>query len=321
MLGRALAGEQNMEFEKTLDSNGYIRIEEKCGAAITLSHENDTADILSIYIPEDKRREGIGSSLLSAAKQEAQRHDIRTIGARFSNGISGMKKLFEKAGFDVSEGAPIFTFDTEKLLASKKVINSLKKKSEKADFVSFDHMKMKQWDGFFKLLSEHSIKLTSKDMVRFSKKTSGVVYDTEGEIRAYIFCTEGEGQLHIDYLGTPKTGDSAYVMEALKGMINNLILSGAHDSYPEVTAVCANESATKLMKKVLPEEPEKIGAAMYAKKDISKESEIYMDIGDNADDDLYYEWDHEIEKVPMQANISWKTAHYKEREEGAENGQ
>ena len=310
-----------MEFEKTLDSNGYIRIEEKCGAAITLSHENDTADILSIYIPEDKRREGIGSSLLSAAEQEAQKHDIRTLGASFSNSISGMEKLFEKAGFDVSEGAPIFTFDTDKLLASKKVINALKKKSNKADFVSFNHMKMKQWDGFFKLLSEHSIRLTSKDMVRFSKKTSGVVYDEDGNIRAYIFCTEREGQIHIDYLGTPKIGDSAYVMEALKGMINNLIISGGEERYPEITAVCANHNAKKLMKTVLSEEPEKIGMAMCAKKDISEDSEEYIDIGESTDDDLFYEWDEEIEMVPMQANINWKTIHYREREEGAEHGQ
>ncbi len=302
-----------MELTKTVDNNGYIRIEEECGAAITLSHDKDTADILSIYIPEDKRREGLGYSLLSAAKQEAYKHDVRKIGANFSDRISGMQKLFEKSGFEVYDGAPIFSIDTEKLLGSKKVINSLKKKTDKADFVSLDNLKLSQWDDFFSVLKKSSIKLNPKDVAAFSKKISGVVYDKDGAIRAYVFCSEGEGQVHIDYLGTPKKGDGAYAMEALKGMVNNIILSGGDKTYPELTAVCANDNATKLMEKVLPEDPKRTGMALFAQKELNEESLKEIEIYDQVDKDIYYEWDREIAKVPMQANIGLKTTLYRDK--------
>ncbi len=302
-----------MQLLKTADNSGYIRIEEQCGAAITLSCDNDNADIISLYIPEEKRREGIGSLLISAANQEVYNRGIKTMEANFSNNIKGMKKLFEKAGFEVSDNAPICSVSMEKLLASKKIINTIKKKTDKAKFVSFDMLKMKQWDTFFKLISGQFLMLTSKDITRFSKKISGLVYDEQGEIRAYIFCTEKEDHVNIDYLGTSDSGDSTYIMEALKGMVNNLIVSGKNQTYPELTAVCVNDNATKLMKNVISDDLEVIGMALRAKKKISDEERVNIEIYEDHDDDLYYEWDREIAKVPMQANIGLKTTLYRDK--------
>ena len=101
-----------MQFNKTVDNDGYIRIVEESEAAITLYVKRREARILSILVPKSDRREGIGSALLKAAEYEAWKHGARRFTADFSDEIRGMKEFFEKAGYTLEEQAPVCSIDT-----------------------------------------------------------------------------------------------------------------------------------------------------------------------------------------------------------------
>ncbi|MBR1856887.1 MAG: hypothetical protein IJ803_07415 [Oribacterium sp.] len=57
-----------MHIFKTVDMDGYLRIEEECGAAVTLIVRESLANIIALFVPKSDRREGIGMALLAAAE-------------------------------------------------------------------------------------------------------------------------------------------------------------------------------------------------------------------------------------------------------------
>ena len=309
-----------MQFYKTIDNDGYVRIEEDSGAAITLYLHRDIARILALLVPGTDRRAGIGTALLMAAEKEAYARGIRTVEADFSDGILGMQQLFEGAGYDVNENAPVFAMDTKKLLASEKVIKLLKRKVH-ARFEALEELMMMQWEELSEILKKFSIPLSSRDLGRFSQNMSGIVRGRDGRARAVILCSEMEGRIHIDLLGASKKENHTYAVTALQGMLLEVLSSGGARQYPVLTALCAHDNIRKIMESVLPDRPQQIGMAIYAKKELSAEPVNEMEIDEDLDGDMLDEWRREIAGVPLQSNIGWKAAWYRERrrEKEAEN--
>lgn len=303
-----------MELYRTVDSDGYIRIEENGGAAVTLYIHEGIADILSLFVPKSDRGEGIGSMLLAAAEQVAYTRGAARIEADYAQEIKGMTELFEGAGYVVRESAPICAADTGEVLASDRVKNTLKKKFPNARFASLEELMMMQWDEFLGILSRFSVRLTVSDMSRFSQSMSGIVYDQEDVAQAFILCTEKEHAVHIDFLGAAGKSNSVYVMAALQGMMMEVFSAGGEKKYPVITALCAQDHIFKLMDSVLPGKPEQIGMAMYAAKELDENSGADSELEDDLDEDMIGEWNREIAKVPMQVNIGWKVAWYRERQ-------
>ena len=304
-----------MQFYKTVDGDGYIRIEEDSGAAITLYLQDDVAYIIALFVPKSDRRDGIGSGLLSAAEQEAFLHNARLIEADFLDRIEGMQELFEEAGYELSRSGPIVTMDTGKLLEAKTVKTSLKKTVPDVKFVSFGDFSMDQWDTFLDVLHMRSVKLGTRELSSFSQSLSGVVFDEGGDAKAFILCNEKDGGLHIAFLGTAKEEDKNSIMPAVQGMLMELIVSGGVRSFPVITAFCANESIIKLLDKVLPEKAERTGWGIYVKKELSKEvlDDTDIEIEEDLDEDMFDEWRRELIKVPLQANIEWKASWQRDR--------
>ena len=301
-----------MQFYKTIDNNGYIRIEEDCGAAITLYLHNGIARILALLVPKADRLKGIGASLLMAAEMEANAQGARIMEADFSDEISGMGRLFGKAGYEVNANVPICAIETKKLLSSDKVIKLLKRKIH-ARFEALEELVMMQWDELPAVLERFSIPLSSRDLSRFSRNMSGVVRDGDGTARAVILCSETDRGIHIALLYALKKESNEYVMAALQGMLMAVLSSGGASKYPEITVLCVRENVMKLLKSALPDEPKKIGMAVYAKKEISSGALKEIEIDEALDGDMFDEWRREIAGIPMQANIGWKVAWYRER--------
>ena len=302
-----------MHFYKTVDNDTYIRIVEECEAAVTLCVNGGEAAILSLSVPRSERREGIGSALLKAAEHEAYSRGVRMLEADFSDEIRGMTPFFEKAGYEVKENAPVWSIDTAELLGSEKVRKMLKTEIPGARFASLEELMMKQWDELLEVLSKFHIRLGGGDMNRFSQNMSGVVCDKTGTEQAIILCSEKDGGVHVDFLVSAQNDGRTFVLAALQGMLMEIYSAGGAKRYPVITALCVNESITKLMDSVLPGKPEQIAMAMYAKKELT-EAEAEEEIEDEPDEDQEDEWRREIAKVPMQQNISWKVSWFRERQ-------
>ncbi|MBR3525160.1 MAG: GNAT family N-acetyltransferase [Lachnospiraceae bacterium] len=304
-----------MHFYKIVDNEGYIRIVEECEAAVTFFVNRKEATILSLFVPRSDRREGVGSALLKAAEYEAWNRGVQKIGADYSDEIRGMTEFFEKAGYTLEEKAPVCSIDTAQLLSAEKVKKMLKTEIPGARFASLEELMMKQWDELLAVLSKFHIRLGTGDMSRFSQNMSGVVFDKTGTEQAVILCSEKEGGIHVDFLVSAQNDGRTYVLAALQGMLMEIYSAGGAKRYPLITALCVNESITKLMDSVLPDKPEQIARAMYAAKEMEAEPEA-VEIGEAMDEDEEDEWHREVAKVPMQQNISWKVAWFRERQRG-----
>ena len=304
--------EYKMRLMKTVDHDGFLRIEEESGAAITLLVRGGLAIIMALFVPKSDRREGIGSALLAAAEQEAAVRGVGLLEADYSSVIRGMTELFEKAGFEVKENAPICAIDTGRLLAADKVQATLKKKLQGVSFASMEELTINQLEELCKILSSCSLQFSSAELGRFSRNLSGVVFDNAGEMQAFILSTEREKSVHIDFLYSAKKENTSFVLAALQGMLMEVYTSGGAKRYPEITVLCANDNISKLMNSVLPEKSEQTGMTMYAKKELSGEPGGTAEIEKALDEDMEGEWRREIAKVPMQSNISWKILWYRD---------
>ena len=189
-----------MAYYKTVDSHGYVRIEEDCGAAITLLFHDGVAGIISIFVPEQDRRSGIGQSLLAVAEREAFLRGAYLMEADFSGSIKGMAEFFDASGFNVRENAPTYMINTGKLLSDKKTQKLLKESTKEGTFVSIEEMSMEQLGMLKGLMSNHGLLIGSSEVRLFSRSLSGIVLDDAGSIQAFIFTTEEKRNVHIDFL-------------------------------------------------------------------------------------------------------------------------
>ncbi|MCR5502804.1 MAG: GNAT family N-acetyltransferase [Lachnospiraceae bacterium] len=305
-----------MRFFITADEDGYLRIEEECEAAITLNIADRKARILSIVVPSSKRRQGVGSALLCSAEAELISRGIRSLEADFSSGIQGMPEFFEKEGFEVIESDSVLRIDTKKLLSSGMIKNTLKAEMSGGEFVAFEELGMDRWDELFSSLSALRLHLSQREMNRFSRSMSGVVFDPKNEIRSVILVSESEEGVHIDFLLSFREGNADFERMALQGMLAALVVSGGAKEFPGITYICGGESVTKFLGSALPEKPGKAGAAIFAKKELSEnagtEERLEEDLIGNAE----VFWLKECKKVPFQLNICRKMPRIREIRSG-----
>ena len=302
-----------MHFSKTVDNDGYIRIEEDCGAAVTLFVDDEYAEIISIFVPRAEQLQGLGTEIIKVAEQVAQSREAKVLEVDYAASIRGMTEVLTKSGFSIYESATVWSINTGKLLSQKEVQNSLKKKYADAIFLSLEELAMKQWDAFHAVLSAFSIPLSSADLARYSQSMSGVVFDDAGMVQSFILCSESSEGVHVDFLCSTQKKNDSYMMAVLQGMLMEVYASGGAKRYPNITALCVDESMRKFVESIFSGRPDDSGSAIYAKKDLIKKTKDVIDIDDDPDEDMVGEWRREIGKVPIQQNIGWKVLWYRNR--------
>ena len=303
-----------MRIFKTFDRDGFVRLEEDCGAAVTLQLHGDTAAIRSIIVPKEDRDDGVGSALLLAAESEAYKKGAVRIEADYSEAIEGMSDFLDAMEYQVREGGPVCMIDSKELFASVQVKEFLKKKLTGASFSSLEELTMSQWDELLGTMAKFSLRLGASDMGAFSKSMSGVVHDKNGVSQAIILCSEQDRGVHVDFLVSAQKKSTVYVMAALQGMLMEVYASGGAAAYPGgITAFCTHENVSRLMGKALSKKPVMIGRTMYAVKGLQEDSVPDVEIYPDLDEDIEGEWRREIARVPMQANIEWKAGWYRDR--------
>ena len=303
-----------MWFSKTVDNDGYVRIEEDCGAAVTLFIDDEYAEIISLFVPRAERLQGMGTELVKVAEQMALSRGAEILEADFYAEVPGMSELFMKSGFSMSESATICSVDTGKLLAKKEVQDCLKKKYTDAAYYSLEELTMKQWDGLLAILSAFSIRLSSSDLSRYSQSMSGVVYDDMGMVQSFILCSECDNGVHVDLLCSAQKKNDSYMMAAIQGMLMEIYASGGAKRYSEISVLCVDDGVKNFLKSFLSGNPERKGSVLYSKKDLSSGNGDTIDIDEDLDEDMEGEWRREIGQAPYQQNIGWKVLWHRNRQ-------
>ena len=302
-----------MQFYRTVDNDEYLRIEEDGEASVTVYKNGDLGIILSIVVPEDDRREGVGTALLEVAEAELAKSGIKKIETDFSDRMEGVREFFESNGYRTYPGAPIKSVDMKTLLSSLTIKRALQSEIEGATFIPLSELFVMQWDQLLELLNRFKIRLSNADMARFSQEASGVVYDESETPEAFILCSENKNGIHVELMAAVAKAKPIYIMAAMQGMLKGIISAGGAKSYESLTMLTANRQIDSLLDKVLKKglEPVVIGETRYAVKELVNLSGSTEDIEDSIDEDMEDEWHREVKRVPMQSNIGWKMAWYR----------
>ena len=312
-----------MEFIKTVDSDGILRIEDENEAAITVKHDGVKARVLSIFVPKGDRHEGAGTDLLNVAEQELIGYGVKTLYADFNDSISGLNELFGGAGYRIKKTAPIIAVNMKGLLSSITVQKALNNNLEDVVFKSFSELSVEQFDGILDFLGRCGVHLTNTDMARFSQEMSGVTYNQNEEPQSFVLCTEEDECIVVELLASQAKSDPKFVIGTMQGMLKNIVKNGGTDKYEKLLMVAANPAVTGLMDKVLKKDSENevFAHVMYAEKNLVRDLDIEYDLEEEIDEDMVEEWRRETKKAPMQSNIyfkmSWMRSEIQENEKNS----
>ena len=298
-----------MQLYKTVDSNNLIRIEDEDGSAITVATRYNYAVILSLYVQESQRREGIGTALINAVSQILLSRGIGILEADYPDSLEGFGNFLGENGFFEKSTAPVLSVDLKELLSKASVKRTILSDEEGMDFVSLADLTSGQLEELFDSFAGMDLMIDDRDMTRFFYDASGVVYDDSGRPGAFVLCSldEDESSVHVDYLAGMEKGNPKYIMGAVRGMLTCLLEAGGDRVYKNITMLAANPAVNEMLDRVLEdgEAPETIGKAVYALKRLDAPcggtETVY-----SPDEDMDDEWRREIRSIPLQANIGIK---------------
>lgn len=299
--------ESGLTMKKTVDDDRILRIEEEDGSAITIYKERGYGHILSIFVAQDERGQGIGSELLSAAEQELFDCGIQWMDAEYANSLDTLSAFFEGNDFTVKPGADILSIPISDFLRSSMIKKFMKVPNPGTEFVPLSGLSFSQWDELIERFKKKHLRIENQDIVRLEQDISGVVYDEKEIPQAVVFCSEVGGNLHVDFLMGFEKNPQKYVMASLQGMLSGLIERYKSRNYENLTAISINKNVPILMQRALDGgQPQKTSETLYARKRISGDIEADEILNEELDKDRKELWRREIRKVPLQANISYK---------------
>ena len=312
-----------MQFYITMDEGGFLRITDENDNAVTLYYSEGVASILSIFVAEDERGEGLGRGLIAAAEVLCAHRGVTLIEADYADIMPEVTSFFAKNGYSICEGSPVISVAMSEIIANEAVKKTLQRSFSGLRFVSLEEILLMQWEEVSSVFLKFSMRLSKDELGRFSQKLSGLVYDKASEAQALILCsTKGSG-LHVDFIGTSGGDSQQYAVAALQGVLLEAIAEGGELKYPAITAFCVQDNVEKALANI-GLSTESLLKSVYAKKEISEDDHDMdsFDI-DSEPEDQMNEWIGEINSVSMQSNICWKAAwhrRYEERQNGVFRG-
>ena len=106
-----------MELYKTYDKDGFLRLEEDGGAALSLYFYRKCTYLISIIVPEKDRRKGIGRTLLSAADGILGERGITRIECIFLKSVPNFLDFMKESGFETKDQASFHSMDIGEFLS------------------------------------------------------------------------------------------------------------------------------------------------------------------------------------------------------------
>jgi len=299
-----------MELYKTYDKDGFLRLEEDGGAALTLYLYGKCAYMLSITVPERDRREGIGRALLSAAGDIISEKGSRRIEADFLKSIPGFLEFMKGCGFETEDAAPLYSMDIGELLSSPVVAKAMNRKVKGASFSSLAALSAMGWNTFFSFILRLGAYPTNSDIKAFDMEISGVVFDDEGEIKAAVLCSRVEKGIFIEFLSGNARENPGFILEALKGIKKGLTAAREDKSLKSVFLVAVNEGVKGLLatleKGGLKIEGTDMCVFALRKVEKKKRNSDGLKVSERIDDGLENKWMNELEDMAFQKNVTWK---------------
>ena len=310
--------EMSVHIYDTAENESLFRIEEESGAAITVSVEGRTGRILSLFVPEENRRKGLGRLLISCAEKALAERNGKMIDTFFPDQNEDLTGFFRACGFTQEEEVPILSVSTETISRSPSVKRIIEQEHEGMEFQALSELFMVQWDELLEVLNDWNIKLNPRDINRFDDEISGVVYDSEFQPQTVVLCSCGERTLNVELLLSREGLDPEFMLCALQNMLVNMELKGGSAAFPTLTLIAANKGVNPLIEKLTMGDrvAQKKGSVLRFLKAVEPEAYADLSILEGTEDrDPERLWWEEIKDIPYQLNISYKMKRYRKLKE------
>ncbi|MBE5827391.1 MAG: GNAT family N-acetyltransferase [Butyrivibrio sp.] len=302
----------------TVNSDRILRITDKEGAFLTFEISKDEARILSVLVPESRRRKGIGKTLLAASEKLLLTKGINKIYADFTDHAEGVKELLADVGYTMEMSTDILAVPMGVALYSPKVKKALATGQRAVTCLSLSDLTVTRMRKVFDFLADVGADVTGYDMAHCNNRISTAVFDSEGKPISVVLCTDMERDLNVDFLISRYSKDPSYILFAMLGMIEAAKMEGGEERYNRLTMTAYNSNVIALLKSTLSDESniETISRCMCFSKDISTGDVEMPDIEYKKDEDDYQEsvWEREVFDIPFQKNVLWKSKWQRDRD-------
>ncbi|MBR1861724.1 MAG: GNAT family N-acetyltransferase [Lachnospiraceae bacterium] len=243
-----------MIFRKENGTKNELRVFNDEGASCTLYISEDTARILSIFVPEEDRKTGVGSDLLKACEIEAKALNKSGIVCDYSSELSDFSSFLSSNDYKLSGGELMISFDTGMLLESSAMQKILNSPNNSIETERLSNMMRFQIDEVTGYLNRQHIFVDKGRLEGYDQTLSVAAYDEDFNIRALLLASGEDEGIYIDLLSGYSKTDTRYILAVCREFIEAVAESGGKDKFPNIRTLTINESVVPLLRKICDKE-------------------------------------------------------------------
>ncbi len=293
-----------MDFKIESIKENVIRISDEFGSSATVGLSKNALQILSFYVPEDKRKNGIGKAMLDEIEQVAISQDKKKIECDYRSDLAPFSAMLKNSGYEILDGKTMVSVNTKDLINSTGVKKSLRVKLREIESTCFSEMMPYQIDEVRDFLKRIHIDFNEERLEKFDDQLSCVVYNKDYKIRAVLLTTVLEKEILVDLLVGLSKRNPEHVLAVCQEFVKGILENNMAETHSKIVVLAIREEVTALFKRLLDKEYElyqevKIDHAIK-KIDENAEDELYFAVGE------YVPWQNDLSDIPYQYNISEK---------------
>ncbi len=292
-----------MSFSIEKMNDKEFRIADEEGAACYVRIAEERARILSLFVPEMQRKNGVGNGLLQEAEQLAAAKNVKLIECDFRSDLESVMALLQKRGYEITEGNNLISVNTKELVSSTGVVKSLRVKLPNAEMTRFSDMMLYQIEEVGDFLRKINIDLDKDELSSFNEDLSCVVYDNDYKTRAVLLTTVREEEIFVDLLVGFSKKSPQYVLAVCQEFVRALVENDMVETHPRIVVFAIREEVIALFKRLLDKQYELspvVGTRHAGKAPGQNNDEVSFTEGE------YVPWEEDILDIAYQCSISEK---------------
>ncbi len=250
--------------------------------------------------------------LLKLAENQALALGCRKISCDYFSAFRRFNSFLEGNGYETETGKNIIGVNIRDIFASKAVQKSLVIDFPDTDFIPFGELMLYQLEELKELMDKAGIPLTREGLGELDEGLSGIAYDKNRKIRAFILVSAKAEDILIECIYGVSKYNPKYIMTALMGFGKEMIRCGAVQMYEKIMMLEFNDTVRPLVQRLLDGKYEILspGKILHSAKKLSDMPVLESGLEVREDRISVYEarqlYDREILKRPFQGNINWK---------------
>ena len=301
-----------MQIYLTAENEDIVRLGDGEGASAAFRINGTEAELLSLTVPEERRRQGIASAMLKAAEKVLAKRGVAFLSALYLDTIEGLEELFLSCGYEISESCQIIALKTSLINQNPFIWKMVKNRVQDFNAVSLKGFTVTQWRQLLDFMSEEGLRLTTYDLAHLDQMLSTVVFDQTGKICSLLLGSIAKETVYIELLYSRKEAEGLPCLKAaFQNFYDNVLLYEEQTVFKQVVFASCNPGVNMLLEQICGKDhqPSPAGLCKTAGRWMSPlKAQDKWALPAMKEEGAQYEWLHKASQNPMQRNIRWKAS-------------